>query len=205
MKTAHQPLSLIIILIFFSLFFSLKPVSGEEKKFDISLNAPESVEKAGYRIGVGDILEIRTWKEPDFTLETLVRRDGKITFPLLDDLKAGGLKPIELKKEIQKQLKQFIEEPFVTVIVKNPDSQKFYILGEVQKAGEYPLKKGLTVLQAFALAGGFTEWASKKKIIVLRRERGQEQLYKINYKEIVKGKDLTNNVWLMPNDTIIVP
>ena len=205
MKTIKHTWTLIILLACFVTFASPVPVSADDKNLDISLNAPESVERAGYRVGVGDILHIMTWKEPDFTLEAMVRRDGKITFPLLDDLKAGGLKPVELKREIQKQLKRFIEDPIVTVMVKTPDSQKFYILGEVQKAGEYPLKKGLTVLQAFAMAGGFTEWASKKNIVVLRREQGQEKLYKINYKEILKGKDLTNNLWLMPNDTIIVP
>jgi polysaccharide export outer membrane protein len=91
------------------------------------------------------------------------------------------------------------------VIVKDPESQKFYILGEVAKTGEYPLQKNLTVLQAFALAGGFTQWASEKRIIVLRRVDGQEKIFQVNYKDIVKGKDLDQNIFIQANDTIIVP
>jgi polysaccharide export outer membrane protein len=120
-----------------------------------------------YQIGIGDILEITTWKEPDFTREdVLVRTDGKISFPLLNDFPAAGLSPMELKYNIEKGLKAYVSGPVVTVHVRVPVSQKFYVLGEVMKTGEYPLVKHLTVLQAFALAGGFTEWASKKEIIL---------------------------------------
>jgi polysaccharide export outer membrane protein len=93
----------------------------------------------------------------------------------------------------------------VTVHVTNPGSQRFYILGEVQNTGEYPLVKHLTVLQAFAVAGGFTEWASKKEIILLRTEDGKDKLFRINYKAITKGKDLNQNIKLKADDTIIVP
>ncbi len=192
----------ILLLIVFSL---LGTSHSEDKISDIGMSPPEDIEKAGYRIGLGDLLEIVTWKEPDFTLETLVRMDGKITFPLLNDLQASGLRPIELKEAIESRLKKFIDEPTVTVMVKQPISQKFYILGEVKKTGEYQLNKGLTVLQAFALAGGFTEWSSKKKIIVLRLEDGHEKIFKINYKHIIKGKDFSQNIRLKADDTIIVP
>jgi len=158
-----------------------------------------------YRIGAGDLLQIITWREPNFTLETLVRLDGKITFPLLDDIPAAGLTPLELKKNLQESLRRFIEEPAVTVMVKMANSQKFYILGEVQKTGEYPLTKGLTVLQAFALAGGFTEWASEKRIVVMRRIDGEEKIFNVNYKNIVKGKDLSQNILIQADDTIVVP
>lgn len=205
MTQSIQRITLINIFVLAALFCLSGPATADESPSGIAINKPIDVEKAGYRIDVGDILTIMTWKEPDFTLDALVRLDGKITVPLLNDLQAAGLKPVELKKEIQKGLTRFIEEPVVTVMVKQPNSHKFYILGEVQKTGEYPLHKDLTALQAFALAGGFTEWASKKNIIVLRREEGREKLFKINYKEIVKGKDLTNNIWIKPNDTIIVP
>ena len=111
-----------------------------------------------YKIGSSDILEIVTWKEPDFTrLEILVRIDGKISFPLLGDIQASGRTPLQVKKEIEKRLKSYIDNPIVTVTVKSPGSQKFYILGEVENTGEYLLVKEMTVLQAFALAGGFTE------------------------------------------------
>jgi polysaccharide biosynthesis/export protein len=158
-----------------------------------------------YKIGKGDILEIIAWKEEDFTREVFVRIDGKITFPLLDDIHADGRTTMEVKKEIETKLKEFIEDPIVTVILKSPLSQKFYILGEVLKTGEYQLAKKLTILQAFALAGGFTEWASKKEIILLRNENGIDKLIRVNYKNIIKGKDLSQNVNIKVNDTIIVP
>jgi polysaccharide export outer membrane protein len=159
-----------------------------------------------YTIGVGDILDIVTWKEPDFSKEEiLVRLDGKISFPLLDDVQAAGLSPIQLKKNIEAKLKVYVASPSVTVSVRNAASQRFYILGEVANTGEYPLVKDLTVLQAFALAGGFTEWASKKEIILFRREGGKEKVIRINYKEIIKGKDFSQNVAIKADDTIIVP
>ena len=159
-----------------------------------------------YQIGIGDVLEITTWKEPDFSRQNvLVRSDGKISFPLVNDFPAAGLSPMELKYNLEKALKAYVENPVVTVTVTNPGSQKFYILGEVMRTGEYPLVKQLTVLQAFALAGGFTEWASKKEIILLRHEGGQDKIYRINYKEITKGEDFSQNLKLKADDTIIVP
>ena len=159
-----------------------------------------------YQIGIGDILEITTWKEPDFTREdVLVRTDGKISFPLLNDFPAAGLSPMEVKYNIEAGLKSYVSNPVVSVHIKDPVSQKFYILGEVTRTGEYPLVKHLTVLQAFALAGGFTEWASKKEIILLRHEAGKDKIYRINYKEITKGKDFSQNLKLRTDDTIIVP
>ena len=158
-----------------------------------------------YKIGSGDVLEIITWKEEDFSREVFVRMDGKITFPLLDDIHAAGRTTMQIKKEIETKLKEFIENPVVTVNVKNPLSQKFYILGEVVNTGEYQLVKKLTILQAFALAGGFTEWASKNEIILLRNEDGTDKLIRVNYKNIIKGKDLSQNVSIKVNDTIIVP
>ncbi len=159
-----------------------------------------------YHVGVGDILQITTWKEPDLSMEeVLVRTDGKISFPLVNDVEAAGLSPVELKRAIEAGLKEYVSNPVVTVHVTNPGSQRFYILGEVLNTGEYPLVKHLTVLQAFAVAGGFTEWASKKEIILLRTENGKEKIYRINYKNIVKGKDLSQNIKLQADDTIIVP
>jgi polysaccharide export outer membrane protein len=161
---------------------------------------------SSYKIGSGDILEIMTWKEPDFSRdEVLVRIDGKMTFPLLDDIQAAGRSPLELKKSIETKLKEFLDNPVVTVTVINPASQKIYILGEIVNTGEYDLTKNLTVLQAFALAGGFTQWASKKEIILLRHEKGKDKIIRVNYKNIIKGNNLKQNMHLQANDTIIVP
>jgi len=159
-----------------------------------------------YLIGSGDILEIVTWKEPDFSREeVLVRLDGKLSFPLLNDVQAAGLTTLELKRVIEGGLKDYVSNPVVTVNVRQPLSKQFYILGEVANTGQFPLAKHLTVLQAFALAGGFTEWASKKEIILLRHEKGKDKIYRINYKNIVKGKDFSQNLKLKADDTIIVP
>jgi polysaccharide export outer membrane protein len=161
-----------------------------------------------YIIGNGDVLEITTWKEPDFSREEIiVRLDGKISLPLLDDIQAAGSTPSQLKLYIEKSLEKYVAKPNVTVTVRNAASQKFYILGEVVNTGEYPLVKDLTVLQAFAIAGGFTEWASKKEIILHRGVKGDSKgiVIQINYKKILRDKDFSQNVKIKANDTIIVP
>ena len=159
-----------------------------------------------YLIGAGDLLEIVTWKEPELSREeVLVRIDGYVSFPLLNDVKAAGLTTAKLTENIQEGLKDFIANPVVTVTVRSPASKRFYILGEVVNTGEYPLIKNLTVLQAFAIAGGFTEWASKKEIILMRQEENQEKIYRVNYRDIVKGKDVAQNIQIQADDTIVVP
>jgi len=187
------------------LTLTLAQIANSQEKDPTSKEVPAETDNNYYKIGKGDILEIIAWKEEDFTREVFVRIDGKITFPLLDDIHAAGRTTMEVKKEIQTKLKEFIEDPIVTVILKSPMSQKFYILGEVAKTGEYQLIKKLTILQAFALAGGFTEWASKNEIILLRNEKGIEKIIRVNYKNIIKGNDLSQNVNIKVNDTIIVP
>jgi polysaccharide export outer membrane protein len=159
-----------------------------------------------YRIGAGDVIEVATWKEPELSRkEVLVRVDGKISFPLIGDIPAAGMTPPELTETIQKGLTNYVTAPVVTVTVTNPGSQKVYVLGEVMKTGEYPILKTLTVLQAFALAGGFTQWAAKDEIILIRKDGAKDRIYKINYKDIVKGRDVENNLPLQANDTIVVP
>jgi len=179
---------------------------GAGKYSDVKNKTTVRSSRDSYKIGSGDILDIMTWKEPDFSRnEVLVRIDGKMTFPLLDDIQAAGRTPLELKKNIEARLKSFVDNPVVTVTVINPESQKIYILGEIIRTGEYDLNKNLTVLQAFALAGGFTQWASKKEIILLRHEKGKDKIIRVNYKNIIKGYDLMQNMPLQANDTIIVP
>jgi polysaccharide biosynthesis/export protein len=182
------------------------PVSAKNQPAKSGKKWSSWISADAYKIGSGDILEIVTWKEPDFTRETiLVRIDGKISFPLLGDVQAAGRSPLEIQKDVETGLKDYVDNPIVTVTVKNPESQKFYVLGEVKKTGEYRLIKGLTVLQAFALAGGFTDWASKKEIILLRNENGKDKVHEINYKKIVKDKDFSQNIRIKTDDTIIVP
>lgn len=190
MKTIHRIFILLIIL-----------------AFACAAQFAWAAEQGGsYRIGSGDVLEIVTWKEPDFSREAvLVRTDGYISFPLLNDVRAAGLTPTDLKKSLEASLKAYVSNPEVTVTVVESGSQRFYILGEVEETGEYPLAKHLTVLQAFALAGGFTEWASKDEILLLRKENGKNVTIRVDYKEIADGKNLDQNVPIKADDTIIVP
>jgi polysaccharide export outer membrane protein len=195
LRAYHYIILVSLALVLFLL--SPQPSSGQESQDD-----------ASYKIGVGDVLEILTWKEPDFSLEEiLVRSDGMITFPLLDDIKAAGRTTMALKEEIENRLTDYVSSPVVTVTLRTPvvEVEKFYILGEVVNTGEYELTEDLTVLQAFSLAGGFTEWASKKEIIVLRKDNGEEKSIRVNYKNIIKGDDFSQNIKLQANDTIIVP
>ena len=192
----------LVAVLIATVFVALPAISADQPKQTWSAKASSQ----DYRIFSGDILEIVTWKEPDFSRdEIFVRLDGKISLPLLNDVQAAGLTTGELKANIEAGLKDYVSHPVVTVSVRNPLSQRFYILGEVKNTGEYPLVKHLTVLQAFALAGGFTEWASKDEIILMRNENGADKVYRINYKAIAKGRDLSQNIKIQADDTIIVP
>ncbi|HWR91658.1 MAG TPA: polysaccharide biosynthesis/export family protein [Desulfobacterales bacterium] len=192
-----------VILIGCLFFAMLSPALGQDKG-----SQTWSAKGSGgdYIIGAADILDISTWKEVDFSRENiLVRMDGKISFPLLNDVQAAGLTTAELKRIIEQGLKNYVSHPVVTVTVRNPASQRYYVLGEVARTGEYPLIKNMTVLQAFAVAGGFTQWASKDEIILVRRDGGKDNVYRVNYKEIAKGRDFSQNLTIRPDDTIIVP
>jgi polysaccharide biosynthesis/export protein len=159
----------------------------------------------GYRIGPLDVLNIDVWKEPNISHIVPVRADGKISLPLLNDVQAGGLTPMELAAAIREQLGKFISDPQVTVIVTEMNSQRVYIMGEVTRAGAYPLLPNMTVLQALSSAGGFTQFASVKKIYVLRRVDGQDKKIHFNYKDVVGGNHPEQNVVLQAGDTIVVP
>ena len=201
-----KPVCFHIVILTLILILGIAPVClAEEKVAAAEEKVPVETDLDVYKIGSGDILEIITWKETDFSREVRVRNDGKFSFPLIGDIEASGHTPMDVKSAIETKIKDFMEDPVVTVIVKDPASQKFYILGEVARTGEYPLVKDLTILQAFALAGGFTEWASKNEIILLRRSDGETKMIRVNYKDIVKGKDLSQDVQIKANDTIIVP
>lgn len=158
-----------------------------------------------YIIGAQDVLDINVWKESEITRTVPVRPDGKISLPLLNDVQAAGLTPTQLAAQITTELKKFVTAPQVTVIVTAINSQRFYILGEVNRAGAYPLLPGTTVLQALSSGGGFTQFASTKKIYVLRHEDGRQNKYPFNYKDAVSGKNAEQNIMLKAGDTIVVP
>jgi len=201
-----KKIAICIVCLLISITIGVGHLLAAEKKSKAKQTWSAKASADEYHIGIGDLLQITTWKEPELSMEqVLVRTDGKISFPLANDVQAAGSSPVELKRAIEAGLKEYVSNPVVTVHVISPNSQRIYVLGEVIRTGEYPLVKHLTVLQAFALAGGFTEWASKKEIILLRTENGKDKLYRINYKDITRGKDLSQNIKLKADDTIIVP
>jgi len=158
-----------------------------------------------YVIGPQDMLDISVWKEPELSRNVPVRPDGKITLPLLNDVQAAGLTPGQLAAAITEGLKKFETAPQVTVIVATIKSQRFYILGEAGHPGAYDLLPNMTVLQAISSGGGFTLYAKRTKIYVLRQENGKQVKYPFNYKEVLAGKNSEQNIILKAGDTIVVP
>jgi len=157
-------------------------------------------------IGNDDMLAISVWKEPDISRSVPVRSDGKISLPLVGEVKAAGETPLKLEQELAARLKNYIDEPEVTVIVQQINSQKFNILGQVNHPGSFVLSNSATVLDAIALAGGFRDFAKQKSIYVLRQAAdGSEKRIPFNYKDVVKGKNPEQNVKLQPRDTVVVP
>ncbi len=176
----------------------------QQSSTEAKAKAPATADP-NYVIGPQDVLDIDVWKETELTRSVPVRPDGKISLPLLNDVQAAGLTPTQLSEEITTELKKFITDPQVTVIVTQINSQRVYILGEMTRPGAYPLLPGMTVLQALSSAGGFTPFANMKKIYVLRNEGGKQEKFPFNYKEVVKGKNAEQNIVLKAGDQIVVP
>lgn len=159
---------------------------------------------AGYTIGPDDVLVVMFWREKDLSAEVAVRPDGMITLPLLNDVKAAGLTPDQLREAVEKAAAAFVEEPNVTVAVKQINSRRVFITGNVAKPGTYPLTGTTTVLQLIAIAGGLNEYADEKGIAVMRVEGGRTTSLKFNYKDVTRGRKLEQNVELKPGDTVVV-
>jgi polysaccharide export outer membrane protein len=166
--------------------------------------AAASAVPSDYVIGADDTLHITVWKEPDMSVTLPVRPDGKISIPLLNDVQAAGMTPMQLGASITEKLKKYIADPRVTVVVTAMNSQRIYVLGEVTHTGAMALLPHMTVLQALASAG-FTQFANLKAIYLLRTENGQETKVRFNYKEAIKGHGTQQNIVLKPGDTLVVP
>lgn len=158
-----------------------------------------------YQIGAQDVLSISVWKDPELTQTVPVRPDGKISMPLLNDVQAAGLTPTELRDHITEALRKYVTDPVVTVIVTQINSQRIYITGEVTHPGAFPLVPGMTILQALSSAGGFTNFANTKKIYMFRVVNGKRADFPFDYKDVIHGKKLDQNVVLQAGDTIVVP
>jgi polysaccharide biosynthesis/export protein len=163
-----------------------------------------STSASDYVIGPDDTLHISVWKEPDLTEILPVRPDGKISMPLLDDVQAAGLTPLQLKDSITNKLKKYIADPRVNVVVTAMHSQRIFVTGEVTHSGPMTLLPGMTALQALAEAG-FNQFANLKAIYILRTENGKQIKIPFNYKQVVKGRHPEENIALKPGDTIVVP
>jgi polysaccharide export outer membrane protein len=159
------------------------------------------VDPHSYVIGPEDILVIRVWREPELSQGVQVRPDGMITLPLVGDLKAAGLTPAGLQKKVVDALSEYINKPEVTVSLNSVQSKKYYIVGEVSRPGTFPLVVPITILQALTNAGGFREFADTKKITILRNGK----ILKFNYKDVVKGKNMDQNILVENGDYIVVP
>jgi polysaccharide export outer membrane protein len=158
-----------------------------------------------YLIGAEDVLAVQFWREPDMSGDVTVRPDGKITLPLIGEINAVGKKPEVLRDDVQKAADRFLADANVSVIVKQINSRKVFITGQVTKPGEFPLAGPRTVLQLIAQAGGLTEYAEGSKITVMRVEQGQTRVFRFNYKDVSKGRALEQNIELKPGDTVVVP
>jgi polysaccharide export outer membrane protein len=193
----------IIAIILFALAISTVAALAQEAKEAKPVAAPEVAE--GYVIGESDILAINVWHEPELTRTVPVRTDGKITLPLIGELQAAGQTVDQLRATIATQLKHFLEAPEVTVIVQEPRSQFFTVVGKVVKPGSYPLGQRLTVMDGLALSGGFKDFAKVNKIQVVRTHRdGRVERLAFDYKRAVAG-DLKQNFVLEQHDMIVVP
>ena len=159
----------------------------------------------GYVIGQADVLEVLFWRDKELSAEVIVRPDGKITLPLLNEVDAAGLTPEQLRLNVMDRARRFVEDPRANVVVKQINSRNVFIVGEVTKPGTYPLTGPTSVLQLIATAGGLGEFANTGSIVVLRSVDGKQERFPFNYKSVVKGKKIEQNIELKAGDTVVVP
>lgn len=165
---------------------------------------PAETEK-DYLIGVGDVLEIQVWHEPDLSRTLTVRLDGKISLPLAGDVEAVGKSTSDLDQLLEKHFADLVTEPAVSVILLESRSRRYYVIGQIGQPGEFPIDSPLTILQAIARCGGFQEWAKREEIKIIRRINGRDEFLSFNYDTFVSGKNLKQNILIAPGDTIIIP
>jgi polysaccharide export outer membrane protein len=208
----RMTLVLLTLLLFRGTSLHASPQATGEKGKDAapagskSASAPKpATTDPGYIIGEADVLDINVWKEPDVSRTVPVRPDGKISLPLLNDIQAAGCTPMQLQQQITEKLRKFLTEPQVTVIVTQINSQRVYIMGEVNHAGTFPLLPNTTILQLITTAGGFTQFANTSKVRLVRNENGKQTTYSFNYKEVMEGKRPEQNLTLKSGDSIVVP
>jgi len=182
-----------------------KQAETPAQKSTTAETATPAATDSNYKIGPEDTLRIDVWKETEISRTIPVRSDGKISLPLLNDIQAAGLTPLQLSTVITEGLKKYMNNPQVTITVMEVRSRRIYVTGEVTRGGAFPLLPGMTALQAVTSAGGFTPFAKTKAIYILRMENGKQVKHPFNYKDVVNGKKPEDNIQLEPGDTIVVP
>lgn len=158
-----------------------------------------------YVIGADDVLGILYWKDESMTSDVQVRPDGRIALPLVNEIVAAGLTPEQLRETLTEESRRFMEDPSITVVVRQINSRRVYITGEVGKPGPYALTGPMTVLQLIATAGGLREYANDKRIVIMRTVNGRATSLRFNYRDVVRGRNLRQNIDLRPGDTVVVP
>jgi polysaccharide export outer membrane protein len=162
-------------------------------------------DKASYKVQPGDLLEIFVWKEKDLQREVIVRPDGGLSFPLVGDLEAAGKSVAEIRDELTKQLREYVSNPTVSVSVKQAQGYKIYVMGQVNRPGEFTAVRPVDVVQALSMAGGLNPFASANSIKVLRRENGVEKSIPFKYGQVESGRQLEQNIILQGGDVVVVP
>jgi polysaccharide biosynthesis/export protein len=178
-----------------------QPSAPKSADDSTKMMSPAAVDPHTFKIGAEDVVLIQVWREPDFTRSVVVRPDGKITMPLVGEITAAGLTPIELGKSVSEALTKFLNTPDVNVTVIQVNSKKYYIIGEVNRPGSFPLITPTRILEALTNAGGFHDFANTKKITILRKG----QRIKFNYKDVVHGQKMDQNIYVEDGDYIVVP
>ncbi len=180
-----------------------QPSDGAQKP--PAADSPPAVDPNTYRIGLADQLMVSVWKEPEMSMPVVVRSDGMITLPLLNDIRVVGLKPVELQQLLTEKLKPYVSDPQVTVIVQGDRSRKVYLVGKVTKQGEFNLEGEETALQLLAIAGGVTPFAKADSIYILRKENGKQVRIPFQFKKAIKGRAQYEDIILKPGDVVVVP
>lgn len=184
----------------FSLFVAIPVFTSA-----ISVAQDTSQELEPYTLLPGDVINISVWKEPELQKDVIVRPDGRFSFPLVGDVTAIGKSVTEIQQEMSSKLERYIPEPVLTVTVTEPLGNKIYVIGQVQKPGQYIVNPMVDVVQALSMAGGMTPFAAVNDIIVIRRNSGKQSVMSFRYGDIEKGRNLEQNLLLKPGDVVIVP
>ena len=167
--------------------------------------AAAQVVEEKYQLGPEDVIEVSVWKEPDLTKQIAIRPDGKISYPLIGEVQAAGKTVKQLREEISKRLEKYVTDAQVTVILLKTQNYKIYVMGKVNKPGEFLVGRPANVMQALAMAGGLTPFASPSKIVIIRKRGKTEETLPFDYKAVSRGLFLDQNITLLPGDVVVVP